>query len=93
MLVARTGGAAGRLISLADARVLVACDSFDDDDAHAARIADDVELAEAEVVAGLLCSPTEPRHVDELVAAMARGPLSLEEEEHMIELAAMTNDA
>jgi hypothetical protein len=42
---------------------------------------------------GLLCSPTEPRHVDELVAAMERGPLSLEEEEHMIELAAMTNDA
>jgi len=42
---------------------------------------------------GLLCSPTEPRHVDELVAAMARGPLSLEEEQHMIELAAMTNDA
>lgn len=32
---------------------LVACDRFDDDDGHAARIAGDVELAEAEVVAGL----------------------------------------
>jgi len=42
---------------------------------------------------GLLCSPTEPKQVDELVAALDRGPLSLEEEEHMIELAAMTNDA
>jgi hypothetical protein len=53
VLVARTGGAPGRLISLEDARVLVACDHFDDDDAQAARIADDVELAEAEVIAGL----------------------------------------
>jgi hypothetical protein len=39
---------------------------------------------------GLLCSPTQPRHVHELVAAMQRGPLSLEEEEHMMALAAMT---
>lgn len=53
VLVARTGGGPGHLISLADARVLVACDSFADDAAHAARIADDVELAETEVVAGL----------------------------------------
>jgi hypothetical protein len=53
VLVARTGGAPGFVLSLGDARVLVACDSFDDDDAHAARIAGDVELAEAEVVAGL----------------------------------------
>jgi hypothetical protein len=37
---------------------------------------------------GLLCSPTEPGHIAELVAAMALGPLSLDEEEHMIELAA-----
>lgn len=42
---------------------------------------------------GLLCSPTEPRHVDELLAAMARGPLALEEEEHMIELAALALEA
>jgi hypothetical protein len=53
VLVARTGGAPGRLISLDDARVLVACDRFDDDDAHAARVAGDVELGEAEVVAAL----------------------------------------
>ena len=39
---------------------------------------------------GLLCSPTEPRHIAELVAAIERGPLSLEEEEHMVELAART---
>lgn len=36
---------------------------------------------------GLLCSPTEPAHIAALVAAMERGPLSLEEERHMIELA------
>jgi hypothetical protein len=53
VLVARTGDAPGRLISLDDARVLVACDRFDDDAAHAARIAGDVELSEAEVIAGL----------------------------------------
>lgn len=39
---------------------------------------------------GLLCSPTEPRHIGELAAAMERGPLSLEEEQHMIELTAST---
>jgi hypothetical protein len=37
---------------------------------------------------GLLCSPTEPAHVADLVAAMERGALSPEEEQHMIELAA-----
>lgn len=37
---------------------------------------------------GLLYSPTEPHHIAELAAAIERGPLSLEEEEHMIELAA-----
>lgn len=36
---------------------------------------------------GLLCSPTEPAHIAELVDAMERGPLAREEEEHMIELA------
>jgi hypothetical protein len=36
---------------------------------------------------GLLCSPTRPEHVAALAAAMAEGPLSLEEEQHMIELA------
>lgn len=36
---------------------------------------------------GLLCSPTQPSHIAELAAAMERGPLSLEEEQHMIELA------
>lgn len=42
---------------------------------------------------GLLCSPTEPRHIQELDAAMERGPLSLEEEEHMMELAARSRPA
>ena len=42
---------------------------------------------------GLLCSPTEPHHIAELDAAMERGPLSTEEEEHMIELAARMNDS
>ena len=36
---------------------------------------------------GLLCSPTLPAHVAELAAAIAEGPLSIEEQEHMIELA------
>jgi hypothetical protein len=36
---------------------------------------------------GLLCSPSQPSHIPALAEAMARGPLSLEEEEHMIELA------
>jgi hypothetical protein len=36
---------------------------------------------------GLLCSPTQPSHIADLAAAMASGPLSLEEEDHMIELA------
>ncbi|MEJ7600213.1 MAG: hypothetical protein WKG01_20055, partial [Kofleriaceae bacterium] len=36
---------------------------------------------------GLLCSPTQPAHVGELAAAMAEGPLSIAEQEHMIELA------
>ena len=40
---------------------------------------------------GLLCSPTQPHHIGELAAAIERGPLSLEEEEHMVELAARTN--
>ena len=53
VLVARTGGTQGQLISLDDARVLVACEGFDDDDAHAARIAEDVELAAPEIVAAL----------------------------------------
>ena len=38
---------------------------------------------------GILCSPTEPAHVAELVAAMERGALSREEEEHMIQLTHM----
>ena len=37
---------------------------------------------------GLLCSPTEPPHIADLAVALERGPLSLEEEEHMVELAA-----
>jgi hypothetical protein len=41
---------------------------------------------------GLLCSPTQPSHVADLAAAMASGPLSLAEEEHLIELAARRRD-
>jgi len=37
---------------------------------------------------GLLCSPTQPSHIAELAAAMASGPLSVAEEDHLIELAA-----
>ncbi|MBC7978556.1 MAG: hypothetical protein H7138_26520 [Myxococcales bacterium] len=36
---------------------------------------------------GLLCSPTRPSHIADLAAAMAEGPLSLDEESHLIELA------
>lgn len=68
-LVARSGEAPGHLVSLDDARVLVACDSFDDDQANAARIADEVELAAPEVflslarlrALGLLVSDEEAR--------------------------------
>jgi hypothetical protein len=82
VLVARTGGAPGHLVSLDDARVLVACDSFDDDDVHAARIADDVELAASEVVAalgrlralGLLMSDEEARATAIAVGRRAEVP-------------------
>ena len=53
VLVARSGGGPGHLVSLDDARVLVACDSFADDEANAARIADDVGLAASEVALAL----------------------------------------
>lgn len=36
---------------------------------------------------GILCAPGEPSHIAALAEAMARGPLSLAEEHHMIELA------
>jgi hypothetical protein len=41
---------------------------------------------------GILCSPSEPSHIAALADAMARGPLSLDEEQHMIELAARRPD-
>ena len=83
VLVARTdGGDGGHLVSLGDARVLVACDSFADDGAQAARIADEVELAASEVVAalgrlralGLLVSDQEARAAAIAVGRRAEAP-------------------
>ena len=76
VLVARAGGGPAHLVSLDDARVLVACDAFDDDEAHAARIAEEIGLAPSEVALalgrlrglGLLSSEEEAR-----AAAVAAG--------------------
>lgn len=40
-------------------------------------------------IEGLLCSPATPQEVEELAAAISEGPLDDEEEEHLINLAAL----